>query len=277
MDSNTFFAKNILITSILTYTHTPQTSEDWRLFVELLAAFINRGLTDEALPLTFEQLTWKWPALEYPSMDGFLSPPEFLSAQKIFSAQKFFNAQFNFVSKQPASTSEQATKPLSMLEIDHSAKRMEYGIDYPSESVVASEQTNMTVDSGYGSKTSASSKETYTNSFTGAHTSTDQTTLLETLMEDDDEERDRDMYSASTVYSASVTSTLPAPQDDGYIDELAGLLYDHVDALLPERAALQGVCDQLPDILRSFALRFGNLAQTQMHRDVCFFVHKLRL
>ena len=84
------------------------------------------------------------------------------------------------------------------------------------------------------------------------------------------------LYTAETLYSASETSTLPPPQDKGYIPELAAELFDAVKPYELDRETLERISEMLPDLLRAFALKLGHKAQTPMHRDVSFLVHKYR-
>jgi hypothetical protein len=84
------------------------------------------------------------------------------------------------------------------------------------------------------------------------------------------------LYTAETTYSASETSTLPYPRDNGYITDLAAGLFSTIKSCESKRRTLKHVSEMLPELLRSFALKLGYKAETAMHRDVSFFVHKYR-
>ncbi|KAH6869157.1 hypothetical protein B0T10DRAFT_418901 [Thelonectria olida] len=84
------------------------------------------------------------------------------------------------------------------------------------------------------------------------------------------------LYTADTTYSASETSTLPPPRNTGYITDLATELFHAVKPYESHRKTFERISDMLPDLLRSFALKLGHKAQSQLHRDVSFFVHKYR-
>jgi hypothetical protein len=83
-------------------------------------------------------------------------------------------------------------------------------------------------------------------------------------------------YTAETICAASQTSTLPPPQDKGCIAELAAELFGTVKSRESDKQTLERISEMLPDLLRAFALKLGHKAQTPMHRDVSFFVHKYR-
>ncbi|KAI9685935.1 MAG: hypothetical protein M1822_004213 [Bathelium mastoideum] len=84
------------------------------------------------------------------------------------------------------------------------------------------------------------------------------------------------LYTAKTEYSASETSSLPALRDEGYISDLAKELFSALKPCKPDGDTLERISEMFPDLLRAFALKLGHEAQTPMHRDVSFFVHKNR-
>ena len=84
------------------------------------------------------------------------------------------------------------------------------------------------------------------------------------------------LYTAETIYSASENSALSPPRHRGYITELAAELFGTVKYFQLDRETLERISKMLPELLRAFALKLGHKAQTQMHRDVSFFVHKYR-
>jgi len=83
-------------------------------------------------------------------------------------------------------------------------------------------------------------------------------------------------YTAHTIYSASETSTLPPLKERHFIADLAEELFNKIKSSALGRADLERISEKLPRLLRSFALRIGYKAQTGMHRDVSYFVHKYR-
>ncbi len=85
-----------------------------------------------------------------------------------------------------------------------------------------------------------------------------------------------DVYAAATMHSASETSSLPPPRDKGYIADLAVELFNSIQPCESRRGTLERISELLPDLLRAFALKLGYKAQTLMHRDISFFVHKHR-
>ena len=84
------------------------------------------------------------------------------------------------------------------------------------------------------------------------------------------------LYTAPTAYSASETSTLPLPRNEEYISQLALDLFNSIKSYESDRNTLERISDKLPDLLRAFALKIGHKAQSQMHRDISFFVYKHR-
>ena len=84
------------------------------------------------------------------------------------------------------------------------------------------------------------------------------------------------LYSAPTTYSASETSSLPLPRNKEYISQLALDLFNSIKSYESDRNTLKRISGKLPDLLRAFALKIGHKAQSQMHRDISFFVHKHR-
>ena len=83
------------------------------------------------------------------------------------------------------------------------------------------------------------------------------------------------LYTTETIYSASETSTPPL-RDKGYVADLAAELFGTVKSYESDRETLKRISEMLPDLLRAFALKLGHRAQTPMHRDVSYFVHKYR-
>lgn len=79
-----------------------------------------------------------------------------------------------------------------------------------------------------------------------------------------------------TVYEASDTSSSPRLQEKGYINDLAEALLAVLKASITERKTLDHILEILPSLLRAFALKVGYEGQSQMHRDVAYFVRKYR-
>ncbi|KAF2690251.1 hypothetical protein K458DRAFT_280092, partial [Lentithecium fluviatile CBS 122367] len=65
-------------------------------------------------------------------------------------------------------------------------------------------------------------------------------------------------------------------RDKGYIADLAAELFGTVNSIESDKETLKRISEMLPDLLRAFALKLGHKAQSPMHRDVSFFVHKYR-
>jgi hypothetical protein len=84
------------------------------------------------------------------------------------------------------------------------------------------------------------------------------------------------LYASGTVYSASVTSTLPAPKQDGYINDIAEMMFKALDNIEYDALSADDLSSMLPNLLRTFSIKVGHLANSQMERDVAFLVHKNR-
>jgi hypothetical protein len=85
----------------------------------------------------------------------------------------------------------------------------------------------------------------------------------------------QDEFSDTTsVYSD--TSDASDFREKGYIHEFADFLFKKVSNIQLAGDTLEHVTENLPAILKAFALRVGLNAPTQMHRDIMFFVHKYR-
>ena len=90
------------------------------------------------------------------------------------------------------------------------------------------------------------------------------------------EAEDLGLYSAGSIYSASVTPSLPTPRDENYVTDLAAALFSTIQPSELDKKTLEHIFRILPGLLRAFALKVGHRARKQMHRDVSFFVHKYR-
>ena len=77
---------------------------------------------------------------------------------------------------------------------------------------------------------------------------------------------------ALTEYSDA--SSIPDTKRNAYVYQLADDLYGKIDIGGQTRYRVNQICEQLPWLLKTFALRIGHSASTQMHRDVMYFVHK---
>ena len=84
------------------------------------------------------------------------------------------------------------------------------------------------------------------------------------------------LYTAATTYSASTAPSLPPPRDNAYVADLAAELFSTIKPFEAERDTLEHIFQILPGLLRAFALKLGHRAQSQIHRDVYYFVHKYR-
>ncbi|KAF3182049.1 hypothetical protein TWF225_006544 [Orbilia oligospora] len=83
-----------------------------------------------------------------------------------------------------------------------------------------------------------------------------------------------DLDDTKTVYSDA--SSVPTLVKESYISELADALLNEVLPHKPDADTLERISLVLPDVLKAFALKIGQNAPTQMHRDVMFFIHKSR-
>jgi hypothetical protein len=81
-----------------------------------------------------------------------------------------------------------------------------------------------------------------------------------------------------TTYSASDTSSLPPQRDIGYMDQLSNGLFDAIKCHDADRATLERISQALPGLLKTFAVRIGYKARTQMHLSYqkCVAVAKTR-
>jgi serine/threonine protein kinase len=136
-------------------------------------------------------------------------------------------------------------------------------------------------DSGYGSRAHNYSTQTYSSAERYLKSMSEQpfeASVRERTPTPTDREHIQKLglYTTETVYSASETSTLPAPRDKSYITDLAVDLFSIVQSCEADKNSLTRISELLPDLLRAFALKLGRNAQTSMHRDVSFFVHKYR-
>ncbi|KAK6356038.1 hypothetical protein TWF718_000412 [Orbilia javanica] len=87
----------------------------------------------------------------------------------------------------------------------------------------------------------------------------------------DDMEPDRD---DKTVYSE--TSSIPPLEKEGYMSQLAEILYNDVCPDLHGSRTSARVLAILPELLKAFALKLGHNTPSHMHRDAMVFVHKHR-
>lgn len=74
-----------------------------------------------------------------------------------------------------------------------------------------------------------------------------------------------------TEYSDA--SSISDTERNAYVYELADDLFGNFGTVGESRHKLKEICDDLPGLLKTFALRFGHHASTQMHIDVMHFVH----
>jgi hypothetical protein len=81
-------------------------------------------------------------------------------------------------------------------------------------------------------------------------------------------ECDDDLTEYSDV--SSVTDT----KRNAHVYGLADDLYGKLDIVGQTRYRVKQICEDVPWLLKTFALRIGHNASTQMHRDVMYFIHK---
>lgn len=89
-------------------------------------------------------------------------------------------------------------------------------------------------------------------------------------------QRQLGLYTTRTEYSVSDGSDLPASRDERYISDLAADLFEAVKPHHSDVETLERLSEQLPALLRTFAVKVGHQAQTQTHLDVSYFVQKHR-
>jgi hypothetical protein len=77
---------------------------------------------------------------------------------------------------------------------------------------------------------------------------------------------------ALTEYSD--VSSIADTKRNAYVCELADNLYGKVDIAGQTLHRVKQICEDIPWLLKTLALRIGHNASTQMHRDVMYFVHK---
>lgn len=77
-----------------------------------------------------------------------------------------------------------------------------------------------------------------------------------------------------TVYSD--VSSLSTLEKEKYISELADDLFDKVRSQQPDQHTMERISENLPALLKAFALKVSHDAPSQIHRDVMFFVHMYR-
>ena len=83
-------------------------------------------------------------------------------------------------------------------------------------------------------------------------------------------------HNAETVYDPSETSTRGPLRDEHYLSELAGELFGVIRSHKLDSKTSRNIVEQLPELLRAFALKVGHRAQSPMHRDISYFVYKRR-
>jgi hypothetical protein len=86
----------------------------------------------------------------------------------------------------------------------------------------------------------------------------------------------KEIASDDTITEYSYASTLPVWKFQGYIWELADGLVNYVRSSQCDALAIERMFRILPELLKTFSLKIGHNAPTQMHRDVMFFIHKYR-
>ncbi|KAL2864224.1 5'-methylthioadenosine/S-adenosylhomocysteine nucleosidase family protein [Aspergillus lucknowensis] len=77
-----------------------------------------------------------------------------------------------------------------------------------------------------------------------------------------------------TEYSDA--STVAGFKNETFIYELVDDLFGKIAPLALSDEVMRRITDLLPEILKSFALRIGYKAPTQIHRDVMYFIHRNR-
>ncbi|KAM7213263.1 hypothetical protein V8F06_011376, partial [Rhypophila decipiens] len=74
----------------------------------------------------------------------------------------------------------------------------------------------------------------------------------------------------------SETSTRPRPQNDGYVTDMASEVFGALKCDGMDQETNRRIAESLPVLLRIFARKLGHGAQTKMHQDVSYFIHKHR-
>ncbi|KAH8697125.1 hypothetical protein BGW36DRAFT_296399 [Talaromyces proteolyticus] len=78
-----------------------------------------------------------------------------------------------------------------------------------------------------------------------------------------------------SIYSD--VSSIPFLRKAGYISELADELAQVIQPYQPNDDILQRIFEVLPELLKAFALSFGQRLSTTMQRDVMVFIHRYRM
>ncbi|KAJ5113958.1 hypothetical protein N7456_002492 [Penicillium angulare] len=135
------------------------------------------------------------------------------------------------------------------------------------------------------SRTDETSTQTFSSVQRGTNNFTEDTSLAhesgapgdsKSRIDENYTENNAGLYDSQTQYSASEISSLPPPEDSGYMISLARELFDAVSSFQPNEQTMKYIAGILPDLLRAFALKIGHKAGTRMQLDVSFFVHRYR-
>lgn len=78
------------------------------------------------------------------------------------------------------------------------------------------------------------------------------------------------LYVEPSIYSEFST------QDRGYICQMASDLFGSVRSYESNGPTLKRISERIPDLLKAFALKVGYRAETQMHRDIAYFIRRYR-
>ncbi|KAK4216771.1 hypothetical protein QBC37DRAFT_480297 [Rhypophila decipiens] len=84
------------------------------------------------------------------------------------------------------------------------------------------------------------------------------------------------LYDTKTDYSPSETSARPRPQNDSYVTDMASEVFGALNCDGMDKEINKHIAESLPVLLRSFAQKLGHGAQTKLHQDVSYFIHKYR-
>ena len=83
-------------------------------------------------------------------------------------------------------------------------------------------------------------------------------------------------HDTASIYSASETRSLPAVHDNRYIEDIAMVLFETIEASGCNTETVRRISQDLPGLLKAFAQKLSYDAPTQVHRDISYFVQKNR-
>ena len=95
-------------------------------------------------------------------------------------------------------------------------------------------------------------------------------------IQDDPVYADLQKAASSPRVSPGTLKNAAVAGENDYVSGLSIDLYNFAQSLDPEVERLEALCQALPELLRSFALKIGYKAPSQMHYDVMVFIYNNR-